>query len=326
MKPRASRSPWLLTGLLWMVLWEILRGGSSFAQLASSAEGAGGNPVRRFVLDPMKVVRVPVARDRLTTVRFPSPISHLEAALVSAEPHPQALFQVYFNSGEAFFSLAALKPHSDTTLNVVWRQQTYVFELVESGDPWLSVILEDPRSAKAPGNATRPPSPERLATRIETAKNFRRLQQEQPIAVMGVRFSKIDAVARLADLSITIAETYQFPADNIVVCLLVFENPGFRTYRFDPASIGIRVKDRLHVQAATDASGVLPSHSTTRVYMAIAGNTDAIAADLSPTSPMSVLTTYVPHASPLDAPSPPPLTDYEYRPSWWSRNFSWLGL
>ena len=92
----------------------------------------------------MTVTRIYIALDRLTTIRFPSPLSDLQSALVAAEPHPDALFLVVFQPGNAFFSLRALAPNASTTLNVVWNNQTCVLELVESPTPCLSAIFEPP--------------------------------------------------------------------------------------------------------------------------------------------------------------------------------------
>ena len=114
-----------------------LLGTVSFAALAPAQPT---NAIQRLALNPMAVTRIPVALDRLTTIRFPSPVSDLQAALIAVEPHPDALFLVAFQPGNAFFSVRALAPSTNTTLNVVWKNQTYVLELVESKPPWLSVI------------------------------------------------------------------------------------------------------------------------------------------------------------------------------------------
>jgi hypothetical protein len=137
------------------------------------------NPIQRLRLDPTSVVRIPVALDRLTTIRFPSPISDLLAVMVAAESHPDALFQVSFQPGSAFFSLRALVSGASTTLNVVWKDQTYVFELVQSREPWLSVVFESPpqTTAAAP---PKPVTPARLLGLPDTARGFALLRQQYP--------------------------------------------------------------------------------------------------------------------------------------------------
>lgn len=116
---------------------------------AKAAAAQATNPIQRLPLNPMIVTRIPIALDRLTTIRFPSPLSDLQSALVAAEPHPDALFLVVFQPGSAFFSLRALATNASTTLNVVWNNQTCVLELVESKTPCLSAIFELPSEPPA---------------------------------------------------------------------------------------------------------------------------------------------------------------------------------
>jgi len=102
------------------------------ALFAVSALGAASNSVQRLPLNPNVVVSIPVATNRLTTVRFPGAISGLEATLVSTEPHPDSRFLLSFEPGQDFFSLRATGHGVNATLNVIWNHQTYVLELVES--------------------------------------------------------------------------------------------------------------------------------------------------------------------------------------------------
>lgn len=156
------------------------------AGLAATACADPATGVQRLVLDPNTVVSVPVATDRLTTVRFPGPIAGLEAAFIATQPHPDARFLLSFQPGQAFFSLQAVKPDVNATLNVVWNQQTYVLELTESAQPCLSLVFEAPVAKLMKGRA-QPPSASRLLALLDTARAYPLLKQQHPGMVAGVQ-------------------------------------------------------------------------------------------------------------------------------------------
>jgi len=116
---------------------------------------------------------------------FPGPVSSLEAAFIATQPHPEARFLLSFQPGHEYFSLRALQRRASTTLNVVWNRQTFVLELVESDQPWLSVVFEEPVSTKAAGGS-RPVPPSRLFGLLDTARAYPLLKRQQPGAVAGV--------------------------------------------------------------------------------------------------------------------------------------------
>ena len=112
----------LIPSLLLLIPW------AAFGQAAVSS----------VVLNPREVVVVQVAADRLSTVSFPSPISHLEAAYVSLDAEPPSRFQLSFQPGNSFFSVRALG-NARASINVRWNGNTYVFELVPSTQPLLAL-------------------------------------------------------------------------------------------------------------------------------------------------------------------------------------------
>lgn len=93
---------------------------AAWLALTAWADPAPG--VQRLALNPNAVVAVPVATDRLTTVRFPGPIAGLEAAFIATQPHPEARFLLSFQPGQPFFSLQAARPHATATLNVLLHE------------------------------------------------------------------------------------------------------------------------------------------------------------------------------------------------------------
>ena len=260
----------------------------------------GSPPIQKRMLDPMQVIRLPIARDRLTTVRFPGPISHLESALVSTEPHPEALFLLSFHPGEAFFSLRALASGAATSLNVVWKKQTFVLELVESTSPWLSVVFEDPppvRSQSSPGSI----SPSRLLGRLDLAKSYALLKQQHPSAVAGIQASRPNTLRDYGDYTIRTEEVFRFEADDTLVFRVVLRNKTSTPIQYLPASLMVRIGERIYHQSITDAGGVMPPGTDVPVYFALTGSADGTRADLSLKNDFFVLLNRIPQ------PSAPPL-------------------
>ena len=246
------------------------------------------NPIQRLVLDSNRVTRVFVGEDRLTTLRFPSPVASLESARVVTEAHPEALFQVFFQPGEAFFSVRALATKASTTLNVVWRHQTYVFELIESPLPWLSVVLETPRPVASLSRRA-PLAPSQLLGRLDTAKAYALLRQQHPSAVAGIEVVRPNTTRDYGDYTIRTEEVFRFDADDVLVFRIVLRNTTSNPIHFVPASLMVRVGTRLYPQSITDAAGVLPSQTDVPVYFAVAGAADGSRTDLSPKNDFFIL-------------------------------------
>src|SRR5207245_9551958 len=118
--------------------------------------------------------------------------------------------------GSAFFSLRALTPQASANLNVRWNHRTYVFELVESGNPLLSFILETP----ADQNKFQPApelSPTGILALLDKAKAFPLLKKQHPDAVADVDFiSYADrpSVTYFSDYDIRLAAAYRSNSDD----------------------------------------------------------------------------------------------------------------
>lgn len=256
-------------------------------------------PIQKRTLDPMQVTRLHIARDRLTTVRFPGPISHIESALVATEPHPDARFLLSFHPGEAFFSLRALAAAAATSLNIVWKQQTFVLELMESPNPWLSVVFEEPppvRRQASPGSI----SPARLLGRLDLAKSYALLRQQHPSAVAGIHASRPNTLRDYGDYTILTEEVFRFEADDTLVFRVGLRNKTRTPIQYLPASLMVRIGERVYYQSITDAGGVMPPGVDVPVYFALTGSADGTRADLSLKNDFFVLLNRIPQQ-----PTPP---------------------
>src|SRR6266542_5203808 len=129
------------------------------------------NAIQRVLLDDRSVYTVAVSTNRVTTISFPSPLSAIDAAGVTTDPKVSGRFQLAYTRGSCFFSVRALAPKGSANLNVRWNKRTYVFELVESDKPVLSLILED-GSTKVGVEPALELSPTRLLALLDKAKAF----------------------------------------------------------------------------------------------------------------------------------------------------------
>ena len=69
---------------------------------------ASGQQVQDLVLDDHTVYAVPVSGMRVTTVSFPSPISAIDGALITADGKTPGVFQIAHTKGTGYFSARAL--------------------------------------------------------------------------------------------------------------------------------------------------------------------------------------------------------------------------
>jgi hypothetical protein len=231
--------------------------------------------VQRVVLDPLNAIRIPVARDRLTTVRLPSPPTDIESARVGTEPHPDALFLLATQPGSSTFSIRALVPNTNTTLNVSWHGQTYVFELVESSQPWLSVVCDAPGTGAPRSNtSSQGMPPARLLGMLDTAKAYGLLHQQHPQAVADVEVNRPNTQRNYGPYSITTEEVFRFDADDTLVFRVVISNQTATALEFIPESLMVRTGTRLFHQAIAEMQPTVPAQTSVPVYFAVTGSPD----------------------------------------------------
>src|SRR5437660_852930 len=127
--------------------------------------------IQSALLDDRAVYTVAVSTNRVTTISFPGPLSAIDAAGVSTDPKVPGPFQLSHTRGSCFFSIRALAPKGSANINVRWNKRTYVFELVESDKPVLSLILED-RSMQPSVEPAPQVTPTRLLALLDKAKAF----------------------------------------------------------------------------------------------------------------------------------------------------------
>lgn len=272
-----------------------------FIAAAVSAIAAENPAVQTILLDDRAVVSVPVSTNRVTTISFPGPIAAIDAAGVTTDPKTPGQFQLAHTKGSSFLSVRALGRKASANLNIRWNKRTYVFELLESDAPILSLNLEAP-----PNRQTTPApevSPTRLLSLLDKAKAFPLLRQQHPESVAQVDFTTYDGKPLISDFNdyeIRIEEAFRFNAEDSLVFRVTVTNKTELPLRYRPDSFAIRTGNRLYHQSISDASGGVPPKGQSIVYFAVTGTPDGGRNELSLKNEFTVLLTR------LSFPSPPP--------------------
>jgi hypothetical protein len=253
--------------------------------LLSAAIALADSPetIQRITLDESAVVTVPVATNRVTTISFPGQIAAIDAVGVTADGKTPGQFQLAHTKGSTFLSVRALVRKAATNLNIRWNKHTYVFELVESDTPVLSLNLDDPTSAETVLPAPQVTSAQLLAL-LDKAKAFPLLKKQHPDAVADVEartFGDQPQITDFNDYEIRIEEIFRFNTEDTLVFHVTLKNKSDREIAYLPESFCVRVGNRLYYQSVSDAPGVLPPKSASTVYFAITGTPDGGRNELS---------------------------------------------
>jgi hypothetical protein len=277
---------------------------STVAVFTATVVLADSPAIRQIWLDDRVAVSVPVSTNRVTTISFPSLIDAIDGAGITVDGKTPGQFQLAHAKGSAFLSVRALVPKASANLNVRWNDLTYVFELIESNTPVLSLkmaVLPTPEEAGA-GHAPEV-SPLKLLSLLDKAKAFPLLKAQQPESVANVGFTTYDGkllVSDFNDYQIQIEAAFRFNAEDTLVFRVAITNETDGPLVYQPDSFTLRAGNRLYPQSISDSDGTVPPKSRSIAYFAVTGTLDGGRNNLSLKNQFTVL---VNRLSPL---LPPP--------------------
>ena len=255
-------------------------------------------------LDENVMTVVPVATNRATTISFPSPIDAIDGASVTVDGKTPGQFQLAHAKGSAFLSVRALLPHASANLNIRWNDHTYVFELMESNAPVLSLNLETMPTPEESGFGHAPAvSPLKLLSLLDKAKAFPLLKSQQPESVADVGFTSYDGkplVSDFNDYQIQIEQAFRFNVEDTLVFRVAITNESDTPLIYQPDSFTLRAGNRLYPQSVSDATGTVFPKSKSTVYFGITGTPDGGRNELSLKNNFTVLINRL-------SPVPPPV-------------------
>ena len=272
--------------------------------LLTSVAFADSPAIQRVILDEHTVVSVPVATNRVTTINFPGAIEALDGAGFTVDGKTPGQFQLAHTKGSAFLSVRALLSPAAGNLNIRWHNHTYVFELVESGTPILSLNLETPPVASESVTSHAPEvSPLKLLALLDKAKAFPLLKSQQPESVANVAFTTYNGkplISDFDDYKIQIEQAFRFNAEDTLVFRVAITNQTSAPLIYQPDSFALRAGNRLYPQSISDADGTVPPNGAAIAYFAVTGTPDGGRNELSLKNNFTVL------VKRLSLPSPVP--------------------
>ncbi len=279
--------------------------------IANLTLAAESQPIQRAWLDDHVAVSVPVATNRVTTISFPSPIEAIDGAGITVDGKTPGQFQLAHTRDSAFLSVRALSPNSSANLNIRWDDHTYVFELVESNAPVLSLNMEALPTPQDSGIANAPEiSPLKLLSLLDKAKAFPLLKEQQPESVADVGFTTYDGkplVSNFNDYQIQIEEAFRFNAEDTLAFLVAITNKTDVPLVYQPDSFTLRAGDRIYPQSISDAEGTVPARSTRTAYFLVTGTPDGGRNNISLKNNFTVLINRISSVPPTTAPTNAPL-------------------
>ncbi len=273
--------------------------------LLLSAVLALAQPIQQVWLDDRVAVSVPIATNRVTTISFPGPIDAIDGAGFTVDGKTPGQFQLAHTKGSAFLSVRALAPKASANLNIRWNDHTYVFELIESNPPVLSLNMAELPKPEETGTARAPVvSPLKLLSLLDKAKAFPLLKSQQPESVADVGFTTYDGKPLLSDFNdyqIRVEQAFRFNSEDTVVFRVAMTNETDKPLIYQPDSFSLHVGNRLYPQSISDATGTVPPTGNSIVYFAVTGTPDGGRNNLSLKNQFTVL---VNRLSPPARPAP----------------------
>jgi hypothetical protein len=239
--------------------------------------------IQDFILDEQTVYVIPVATNRVTTISFPSAIAAMDAAQASIDPQRTAPFLIAHAKGSSFFSVRAEMRKAVTNVNIRWNNKTYVLELVESNEPFLSVTFE-PAPDTSGEVRSAPVTPSRLLALLDEAKAYPLLKAYHAEVVAQVDYRNYEHEPRTVDCTnyaVKIEEAFRFDSEDTLIFRVGVINKTDRELIYAPNGFFLRVGERTYPQSISDANGIVPPHAEAPAYFAITGTPNGGRNDIS---------------------------------------------
>lgn len=226
--------------------------------------------VLTFSLNELEVRTIPVSCAKVTTIQFPGPIHALTAVNVTSQATNVGGFQLDFHPGSAFLALRALQPRASANVNVLWNGKTYVFEIIESDAPALSVVMQSPPSLAELSRRQGALNPTRLIGVLQKAKAYGLLVRSHPQSVWGVSRAEPLTLVEYPDWDVRLEEVFRFDPEDTLVFRVWIANKT--DHRVDYKGLAVRVGERVYLHSVMDAKGSLDPKEEQIVYFAVTGS------------------------------------------------------
>lgn len=245
--------------------------------------------IKQFPLDERTVYEIPIGRNVPTTLMFPSALTAIEGANISAAPDTPAPVLLSYTPGRYFFSVRAQDENAKAAINVVWKNRTFVIRFVSSPEPYGSVTFYEDALAGRSASLQRRVTPDVLLGLLDRAKSFRLVAQQYPEAVQQIEHAAPGDVTLYKDFRVTVEEVFRFDPEDTLVFKLKLENLGSSEVIYQPQRLAARIGQNVYHASIADASGIVPPQASATGYFAITGTSNGGRANLSIKNRVSVI-------------------------------------
>jgi len=220
----------------------------------------------------------------VTTVMFPSQIEGIAAGNVAMnkvhhnpDGSPACDFLMSFQAGNYYFSIRALKSGASGTVNVIYGRNTYILKLQENeANAMSNVTFSDDGSENGEDSERdfRPPSTAILKGLLDKAKIFDTLKEKYPGSVSQVKVCNNRCVSDYKNYSASVLKVWRFDNYNSLVFMVELKNKTKKKLYYPPGKTALSVENEHLYPALIDASGVMPSESSTVAFFVISSTPD----------------------------------------------------
>lgn len=262
---------------------------SATVALLTAVVAHAASAVKQFPLDERVVYEIPVSTSAPTTLMFPSPLTAIEGANVSANPETPAPVLLSYTPGRTFFSVRALEPNARAAVNVIWKNKTYVLHFAVGSDAFGSVTFYEDELAGRSASLQKRVTPETLLSLLDRAKSFALVAQQYPEAAQQIEHATPGSVTYYRDFRVTVEEVFRFDPEDTLVFRIRFENLGENEVVYQPQRLAARIGQNVYYASIADASGIVPPKASTTGFFAVTGTPRGGRANLSVKNLVSVI-------------------------------------
>lgn len=257
--------------------------------MLAGASSLAAPAVKQFPLDERTVYEIPISAEAPTTLMFPSALTAIEAANVSANPETPAPVLLAYTPGRTFFSVRALEPNARAAVNVIWKNKTYVLRFAVGAEPFGSVTFYEDELTGRSAALRRRVTPDVLLALLDRAKSHALIATQYPEVAQQIERATSVSVTYYRDFRVTVEEVYRFDPEDTLVFRLRFENTGESEVIYQPQRLAARVGQNVYPASIADASGIVPPKASTTGFFAITGTPRGGRANLSIKNLFSVI-------------------------------------
>ncbi|WP_269541667.1 hypothetical protein [Cerasicoccus fimbriatus] len=273
------------------------------ALLLAEVDRYNRDVIKQYALNPQTVYNIPIGNTP-TTITFPGPLSSIDGANVSSDPKNKAPVLLSYIEGRYFFSVRATEPNARGALNVVYQNQTYVFNFYHHEDeiPYRTVRLVDSGETAmvesgygAQPAVIRKATPSALVDLLDRAKSYHLISEAYP-NMLDEEIQHIapqNLTTEYRDFNVRIDDIYRFNQYDTLVFKISLRNESEEAVFYTPQMIAVRIGQNLYFPSITDASGIIPPQSDSIAYIAITGKPNGERADLSIRNPFQIIVSQV---------------------------------